>query len=71
MGKKETKVKKTSNKEDKTIRVKTVVISIAVFIALVASFIGGFGVGFTTSTTVNESIERAVTAKYEQLKSES
>ena len=61
--------KNTNNikdKEPKTIKVKTVIISVLVFIAMVASFYGGY----VTSSTVNDSIERAVKIKFEQLKAE-
>ena len=65
MSKKEVGTNKV--KITKTVKLQTVVISIAVFIAIVASFIGGF----CFSNEVNNYIDRAVTTKYEQLKSES
>ena len=46
-------VKKTTAKQPKTIKVKTVVISVAVLIALVASFFGGVAVANGYNDTVD------------------
>lgn len=46
-------VKKTTTKQPRTIKVRTVVISVAVFIALIASFFGGIAVANGYNDTVD------------------
>ena len=57
-------VKKTTTKQPKTIKVRTVVISVAVFIALIASFFMGIAV----ANGYNDTVDAKATLKAEAIK---
>ena len=57
-------VKKTTTKQPRTIKVRTVVISVAVFIALIASFFTGVSV----ASGYHDTVDAKATQKAEAIK---